>query len=105
MRKLGTESGSCDANRQRVLDPRFRRVALLECVASDPLDGTQAAEPRREQIADREIFDLALAFGRLDLRPLQETITSATLVAVAVAVAVAIETKPAKNVQRSALIT
>jgi hypothetical protein len=77
------------------------------------LDGTQTAEHRREQIADREIFDLALTFGRLDLRPLQETITSATLVAVAVAIAipiavaipVAIETKPAKNVQRSALIT
>jgi hypothetical protein len=75
------------------------------------LDGTQTAEHRREQIADREIFDLALTFGRLDLRPLQETITSATLVAVAiaipiaVAIPVAIETKPAKNVQRSALIT
>src|ERR1700679_2968221 len=74
MRKLGTESGSCDANRQRVLDPRFRRVALLECVASDPLNGPQPAELCGQQIADREVLDFPVATYSSDRRTLREAV-------------------------------
>ena len=54
----------------------FARIALLDWIASDPLDGTQTAEHCRQQIADREVFDLPLAFARPDPRPPQETITA-----------------------------
>jgi hypothetical protein len=45
----------------------FHPIALLERIASDPLEGPQSTEHRGQQIADREVFDLPLALGRPDL--------------------------------------
>ena len=73
MRNIRPESGAGNANRQRVLDPRLRQITPPDWIASDPLDGTEPAEHRRQQIANREVLDLALALSRLNLRSLQET--------------------------------
>src|SRR5580700_2143335 len=74
MGDIGSESGAGDANRQRVLDPRLRRITPPDWIASDPLNGTEPAEHRRQQIPNCEVLDLALALSRLNLRSLQETI-------------------------------
>src|SRR5271166_6195046 len=72
MRNIGRKRPAGDPNRQRLLRPRPRRIALAYWVASDPLDGTDAAEHGRQQIADCKVFDLALAGRGLDVCPSQQ---------------------------------
>src|ERR1700722_6604378 len=74
MRDIGSESGAGDANRQRSLNPRLGRIAFLTRIASNPFYGTQPAEPCPQQIADREVLDLALPFGRFNLRAFEEAV-------------------------------
>ena len=50
---------------------------FLQWIASDPLDGTQSAEHRRQQIADCEVFDFPVATYSSDRRTLQEAVLAA----------------------------
>jgi len=63
LRNIGCESRASDPNRTGVFRPRLRRITSLDWIVTDPLDGLDAAEHRWHQIADRQVFDFAFAFG------------------------------------------
>src|SRR3984957_7325068 len=74
MRDIRSQRRASDLHRQRVLHPRFARIAFLEWIASDPLNGTQSAEHCRQQIANRKVLDFPVATYSSDRRTLQEAV-------------------------------
>src|ERR1700729_3436514 len=74
MRDIRSQRRASNLHRQRVLHPRFARIALLERIASDPLNGTQSAEHCRQQIANRKVLDFPVATYSSDRRTLQEAV-------------------------------
>src|ERR1700733_14554013 len=71
---IGRQRRASDLHRERVLHPRFARIAFLERIASDPLNGTQSAEHCRQQIANRKVLDFPVATYSSDRRTLQEAV-------------------------------
>ncbi len=90
VRDIVVECGARNAYRPRLHRPGALPVGVLEALARDPLDGAVATEPRRQEVADGKVLDIAIASGRQDPGAAQEALSRSTPVPVPMPVPVSV---------------